>query len=86
MIPDAEIPNFDLFKDCLSSTVISKLAPNGSGKPSKRVKGRKNEIKPVRRVAAQNGEDDGQQDSANDLAEFIEVGSGANSLVCRYWN
>ncbi|KAF7191555.1 hypothetical protein HII31_07057 [Pseudocercospora fuligena] len=68
MISSSEVDNFDIFKDCLSTTIVSRLAPE-SGKASKKVKGRKNEIKPVRAVAPEieNGDND-----AAELAEFIE--------------
>lgn len=73
MIAENEVENFENFKDCLSNTVIQKLAPNG-GKPVKKIKGRKNEIKPVTRVQVveSNGEDN---NDAADLADFIEVSS-----------
>lgn len=69
MIPENEVSNFEVFKDCLSTSVISRLAPD-SGKKKRTIKGRKNEIKPVKRDAtAENDEND-----AADLSEFIEVG------------
>ncbi|KAM3421889.1 hypothetical protein BST61_g2266 [Cercospora zeina] len=68
MILDEQRGNFENFKDCLSTSVIQKLAPN-SGKPTKKIKGRKNEIKPVARVAASNGD---AESDASELAEFIE--------------
>lgn len=71
MIAENEVENFENFKDCLSNTVIQKLAPNG-GKPVKKIKGRKNEIKPVTRVVESNGED---SNDVADLADFIEVSS-----------
>ena len=73
MIAEAEVDNFENFKDCLSTTVIQKLAPS-SGKPIKKIKGRKNEIKPVARVIAGDG-DDGND--AAELADFIEVSHAA---------
>lgn len=66
MIASDEVSNFELFRDCLSTVVIERLAPANT-KPKKRVKGRKNEIKPVVR-AEQNGETD-----AAELSEFTEV-------------
>lgn len=66
MVSSEEESNFETFRDCLSTVVIEKLAP-ATAKPKKRVKGRKNEIKPV--VAAGDGETD-----ATDLSEFTEVG------------
>ena len=65
MIAADEVSNFELFRDCLSTVVIERLAP-ATTKPKKRVKGRKNEIKPV--VREQNGETD-----AAELSEFTEV-------------
>lgn len=69
MIAGEERENFENLKDCLSTSVIQKLAPT-SGKPRKKIKGRKNEIKPVARVAACNGD---AENDASELAEFIEV-------------
>jgi hypothetical protein len=67
MIASDDVSNFELFRDCLSTVVIERLAPANT-KPKKRVKkGRKNEIKPVVR-AEQNGETD-----AAELSEFTEV-------------
>lgn len=69
MIPEDEVPNFEVFKDCLSTSVISRLAPE-SGKKKRTIKGRKNEIKPVAsEVAARSDDND-----AAELADFIEVG------------
>lgn len=65
MIPEKESDNFEIFKDCLSTTIIQKLAPSGKRSKTKRFKGRKNEIKPVMR------EDEGND--AAELGEFIEV-------------
>lgn len=70
MIAKDETANFDIFRDCLSTTIIQKLAPDAGGKGStkRRVKGRKNEIKPVARVV--------KNEEANDAAElgdFVEV-------------
>lgn len=69
MISPEEQTNYEIFRDCLSTVVIEKLAP-ASSKPKKRVKGRKNEIKPVASVS--NGGDDGETDAA-DLSDFTEV-------------
>lgn len=77
MIPEDEVSNFETFKDCLSTSVISRLAPD-SGK-KRAIKGRKNEIKPVAKVApSENGESD-----AAELAEFIEVGISTSSMSLR---
>ena len=62
--------NFETFRDCLSTVLIERLAP-ATAKPKKRVKGRKNEIKPV--VKATTGEE-GEADAA-ELSEFTEVGT-----------
>lgn len=69
---EQDTANFGTFKDCLLTTIIQRLAPNGSGKAStkRRVKGRKTEIKPVTRV-----EDDRQEDAA-ELEDFVEVSRG----------
>lgn len=68
MIPASEQDNFEVFRDCLSTAVIDRLAPSVVKK--KRVKGRKNEIKPVAKVA--NGETDGEADAV-ELSDFTEV-------------
>lgn len=69
MVSEDEVLNFEAFKDCLSTSVISRLAPD-SGKKKRTIKGRKNEIKPVARdTPAASDEND-----AAELAEFIEVG------------
>ncbi|KAF2157375.1 hypothetical protein K461DRAFT_218935 [Myriangium duriaei CBS 260.36] len=54
--------NYSIFRDCLSELIISKLAPS---KERRRVKGRKNEIKPVKSQET-------PETAAEDLAEFIE--------------
>lgn len=73
MISEEESANFDVFRDCLSTAIIEKLAPaGGKGTKKKRVKGRKREIKPVVREE----EEDGRSDVA-ELAEFVEVRSWA---------
>jgi hypothetical protein len=66
MIPESEQNNFEVFRDCLSTTLIERLAPSTK---KKRVKGRKNEIKPVAKVI------DGNQDEleAAELSDFTEV-------------
>lgn len=68
MIPIDEHNNYDTFRDCLSTVVIERLAP-ANAKPKKRVKGRKNEIKPVVQIAKR---EDGETD-ANELSDFTEV-------------
>jgi hypothetical protein len=73
MIPPEEESNFETFRDCLSTILIERLAP-ATAKPKKRVKGRKNEIKPV--VRATTGEE-GEADAA-ELSEFTEVGTSTS--------
>ncbi|KAL1587159.1 hypothetical protein WHR41_04459 [Cladosporium halotolerans] len=70
MISPEEETNYEIFRDCLSTVVIEKLAP-ASSKPKKRVKGRKNEIKPVASVSNGGDDDDGETDAA-DLSDFTE--------------
>ena len=70
MISAEEESNFETFRDCLSTVLIERLAP-ATAKPKKRVKGRKNEIKPVVRV---NTGEEGETDAA-ELSEFTEVGT-----------
>ena len=66
MADPEEIENMSVFQDCLSTTLIQRLAPSSS-KSKRRVKGRKNEIKPGRHEAEPEGD-------ASELADFIEVG------------
>lgn len=68
MIPENETSCFDTFADCLSTTVIAKLAPD-TGKKRK-VKGRRNEIKPTAAVAQPNSDELGD---AGELSEFVQV-------------
>jgi hypothetical protein len=68
MISSDEVSNFELFRDCLSTVVIERLAP-ATTKQRKRVKGRKNEIKPVVQTT---NEQDGETNAA-ELSEFTEV-------------
>lgn len=81
MIPEEESANFDIFRDCLSTAVIERLAPgNGKGPKKRRVKGRKKEIKPVVRDEVE----DGRSDVA-ELADFVEVrcdGFGGGAAWC----
>lgn len=72
MIAEGEGENFENFKDCLSTIVIQKLAPAASGK-QKKVKGRKNEIKPVVKESARLERKEDGEDVA-ELADFVEVG------------
>lgn len=68
MIAEEESANFETFRDCLSTTTIQKLAPDGGGKAKKKVKGRKNEIKPVMR-----NDEEGEGNDAAELGDFVEV-------------
>lgn len=74
MIPESETDNFEIFKDCLSTSIIQKLAPSGKRSKSKRVKGRKNEIKPVVK--------DDEGNDAAELGEFIEVYITVRHYLC----
>ncbi|KAK5125194.1 hypothetical protein LTR85_000870 [Meristemomyces frigidus] len=70
MISEEEAASFEAFADGLSTTVIARLAPDGGKGTKKRaVKGRKNEIKPVAKVAQSNGDDIGD---AAELSEFVQ--------------
>ena len=69
MIPDDEVANYEIFRDCTSELVISKLSRGADKSKKKRaVKGRKNEIKPVIRPV-----EEIEQTDAEELGEFIEV-------------
>jgi hypothetical protein len=76
MISSDEVSNFELFRDCLSTVVIERLAPTTT-KSKKRVKGRKNEIKPVVRAS---NEETSETDAA-ELSEFTEVRNEANTTL-----
>lgn len=67
MIEDAEQSNFEVFRECLATPLISLAAI----KPSKQTKkrkgtGRKNTIKPVETVPE-------PENDAEELSEFIDV-------------
>ncbi|QIX00527.1 hypothetical protein AMS68_006044 [Peltaster fructicola] len=65
MLDQVVANNLDLFRDTLQPVIVQRLMPTAAQKSGrKRVKGRKNEIKPVQRI-----EDD---HSAADLVDFIE--------------
>lgn len=70
MISEAEVASFEAFAECLSITVIARLAPNGGKGSKKRVKGRKNEIKPV---AKDTQSDDDNLGDAAELSDFVQV-------------
>ena len=76
MISEDETPNYETFRDCVSELVLSKLSKSATTK-KKRVKGRKNEIKPVIRPV----EEDETED-AEELGEFIEVNPTADFRTC----
>ncbi|OQN98908.1 hypothetical protein B0A48_15254 [Cryoendolithus antarcticus] len=63
MIVEAERDNFEVFRDCLSTPLIDRLAPRPATR--RRLKGRENEIKPV--VL-----DTGDDTSAAELSDFIK--------------
>ncbi|KAI7526366.1 hypothetical protein KC331_g17004 [Hortaea werneckii] len=67
MIPENETSCFDTFADCLSTTVIARLAPD-TGKKRK-VKGRRNEIKPTAAVTQPGSDELGD---AGELSEFVQ--------------
>ena len=69
MVSKDEAAGFEAFADGLSTTVIAKLSPD-AGKKQKKVKGRKNEIKPVAKVAQPEGEELGD---AAELSDFVQV-------------
>jgi len=66
MISETDTDNYETFRDCLSELIISKLSHSGEKK--RRVKGRKNEIKPVVKPV----EDENASD-AEELGDFIDV-------------
>lgn len=59
--------NYATFRDCFSELVINKLSPSAN-EIQRRVKGRKNEIKPITRDTEQEA-----ADSLEELSDFIEV-------------
>jgi len=67
MIENAEQANFDIFRDCLATPLIS-LAAVRPSKPVKKRKGtgRKNAIKPVESIIE-------PENDAEELSEFIDV-------------
>ncbi|KAI6889810.1 hypothetical protein KC318_g14825 [Hortaea werneckii] len=67
MIPENETSSFDIFADCLSTIVIARLAPDPGKK--RKVKGRRNEIKPA---AAVNQPGSDELGDAGELSEFVQ--------------
>jgi len=65
MIPEEEVANYEAFRDCLSELVLAKLS--NTTEKRKRVKGRKNEIKPVARPV------ESEDNAAEELGDFIDV-------------
>lgn len=64
MIAEEERDNFDVFLDCLSVVIVTKLSvPSKTSGKKRGGKGRKNEIKPVAQ----------DESNAADLSEFVEV-------------
>ncbi|KAK6443579.1 hypothetical protein LTR95_000406, partial [Oleoguttula sp. CCFEE 5521] len=63
MIIETERDNFEVFRDCLSTPLIDRLAPRPAVR--RRVKGRKNEVKPIVQVT-------GDDTSAAEMSDFIE--------------
>ena len=62
--------NYDIFRECLSTTVIERLAPAAVKAPKNRAsKGRKNSINTP---ATSNGDGSSLGDAA-ELTEFVEV-------------
>lgn len=71
MIVEGEAENFEVFRDCLSTTVIEKLVPRTATGPKKRAaKGRKNGSHPA---ASDAGNDEVQSNDAAELSDFVEV-------------
>ncbi|KAF2717634.1 hypothetical protein K431DRAFT_232622 [Polychaeton citri CBS 116435] len=64
MISDDAGDNFQTFRECLSTTIIEKLAPPAHKR--KKVKGRKNAIKPVTKPVTES------DNAAADLSDFVE--------------
>lgn len=76
MIDAGEEQNYTIFRECLSELVTSRLAPT---KERRRVKGRKNEIKPVAKV-----EPEGE--ATEELGEFIDVSCWIRNGSCEQSN
>ncbi|GAB7337772.1 hypothetical protein MBLNU457_g3042t1 [Dothideomycetes sp. NU457] len=64
MRSEEETANYEAFRDCLSELVLAKLS--NTAEKRKKVKGRKNEIKPVTRPA------ESDDNAAEELGEFID--------------
>ena len=65
---DEDEHNYEIFRDCLSTSIIQRLATPKRPVRKRAVKGRKNAIKPIARPT-----DEREVDDAEDLAEFIDV-------------
>lgn len=67
MIATDELDNFEVFRDCLSTSVIARLVPASTKSSKKRAsRGRKNEVKPVAKC------EDERENDVTELSEFIE--------------
>ncbi|RDW78336.1 hypothetical protein BP5796_06188 [Coleophoma crateriformis] len=66
MVPDEELSNYQLFRDCLSTPLIEKSVGDEPKKRKARKYGRKTAIKPVSTQVA------GEVNDADELAEFID--------------
>jgi hypothetical protein len=62
--------NYAIFRDCVSDIVIQRLSPQVETK-QKRIKARKNQIKPVEQTAEDVS--NARVNDAEELGEFIEV-------------
>jgi len=63
---DNGLENLLVFQDCLSTSLIERLAPSSARNAKRRVKRRRNEIKPVSLPVE-------PESDAADLSDFIEV-------------
>lgn len=74
MITTSETPNFELFRDCLSPSLIQKFASSSPTRKAKRKGDRRDGRKKSRTLTRENGiEDDGNGGDAEELSEFVDV-------------
>jgi len=77
MVSENDTTNLNVFRDCLSTTIIERLSPQSGKRTKKRVsKGRKNEIKPVVRT------EEADINDASELGDFVEVCPPLSLLAC----
>lgn len=71
MNPDDEDNNFDIFRDCLSVVIISKLSLPAKKTPKKRTGRRKPSQSKI--IVTTPSTNDNETDNPEDLSDFVDV-------------